>query len=48
MGDSREEALFHAADVLTLCLDERIESGDALPVASKVKGGVWIEPAAAR
>jgi len=46
-GDTREEALFHAADVLTLCLDERLESGDALPVASKVKGGVWVEPAAA-
>jgi len=46
-GDTREEALFHAADVLTLCLDERIESGDVLPVASKVKGGVWIEPTAA-
>ena len=35
------------ADVLTLCLEERIESGDALPVASLVNGGVWIEPAAA-
>lgn len=46
-GDTREEALFHASDVLTLCLDERIESGVALPIASKVKGGVWIEPAAA-
>ena len=46
-GDTREEALFQAADVLTLCLDERMVSGDALPVASKVKGGVWIEPAAA-
>lgn len=46
-GDTKEEALFHAADVLTLCLEERIESGDALPVASKVNGGVWIEPAAA-
>src|SRR5665647_1920806 len=46
-GDTREEALFHAADVLTLCLDERIESGDALPAAKSVKGGVWIEPAAA-
>ncbi len=46
-GDTREEALFHAADVLTLCLDERIESGDALPAAKSVKGGVWVEPAAA-
>ena len=39
--------MFHAADVLTLCLEERIESGDAIPVASLVNGGVWIEPAAA-
>ena len=46
-GDTREEALFHATDVLTLCLEVRIESGDALPVASKVKGGVWVEPGAA-
>ncbi|MCX8521610.1 MAG: type II toxin-antitoxin system HicB family antitoxin [Rhodoferax sp.] len=46
-GDTREEALFHAADVLTLCLDERIESGDAVPVASKLKGGIWVEPSAA-
>src|SRR5665647_2105524 len=46
-GDTREEALFHAADVLTLCLDERIESGDALPAAKSVKGGVWVELAAA-
>lgn len=46
-GDTREEALFHAADVLTLCLDERIESGDVLPTAKTVKGGVWVEPSAA-
>lgn len=46
-GNTEEEALFHAADVLTLCLNERIESGDTLPMASQVKGGVWIEPAAA-
>ncbi len=46
-GDTREEALFQAADVLTLCLEERIVSSDALPVATKVKDGVWIEPAAA-
>jgi predicted RNase H-like HicB family nuclease len=45
-GNSKEEALFHAADVLTLCLEERIDSGDALPVASKVKGGTWVETAA--
>lgn len=46
-GDTREEALFHAVDVLTLCLQERIESDDELPVASKVKCGVWIEPSVA-
>jgi antitoxin HicB len=46
-GNTREEALFHAADVLTLCLDERVDSGDDLPVAQAVKGGVWVEPSAA-
>lgn len=46
-GDTREEALFHAVDVLTLCLEERIESGDTLPMASTVEGGVWVEPSAA-
>jgi antitoxin HicB len=46
-GDTREEALFQAADVLTLCLDERIESGLALPTPTTVKRGVWVEPAAA-
>ena len=32
--------------VLTLCLEERMEDGEAIPAASKVKGSEWIEPAA--
>ncbi|OGB43281.1 MAG: hypothetical protein A2461_04950 [Burkholderiales bacterium RIFOXYC2_FULL_59_8] len=46
-GGTREEALFHAADVLTLCLEERIESGDALPTAGPIEGGEWVAPSAA-
>ena len=30
-------------DVLTLCLDERVDSGEDLPVASVIKGGVWVD-----
>lgn len=46
-GDSREESLFHAADVLTLCLEERIEANEALPTPSRIKNGVLVEPRAA-
>ena len=46
-GDTLEEALFHAADVLTLCLDERIASGDVLPANTIIKDAEWIEPSAA-
>ena len=46
-GDDRDAALFNAAEVLTLCLEQRMEDGEAIPGAGKVKGGVWIEPAAA-
>ena len=45
-GDDRDAALFNAAEVLTLCLEQRMEDGEAIPVATKVKGGEWIEPAA--
>ncbi len=45
-GDDRDAALFNAAEVLTLCLEQRMEDGEAIPAASKVKGGEWIEPAA--
>ncbi len=48
-GDDRDAALFNATEVLTLCLEQRMEDGEAIPAATKVKGkGVeWIEPAAA-
>lgn len=45
-GDDRDAALFNAAEVLTLCLTQRMEDGEAAPAATKVKGGEWIEPAA--
>jgi len=45
-GDDRDAALFNAAEVLTLCLEQRMEDGDAIPAATKVKGAEWIEPAA--
>ena len=43
-GDTREAAMFNAAEVLTLCLVQRLEDGDAIPDAERVKGGVWVEP----
>lgn len=43
-GDSREEAEFNAAEVLSLCLDVRLEQGEPLPAAHKVEGGEWIAP----
>lgn len=42
-GDTREDALAHAADVLGLCLDARIEAGDGLPTPSAA-GTDWVEP----
>lgn len=39
-GDDRGEALFNATEVLTLCLEQRIEDGDEIP------GADWIEPEA--
>lgn len=46
-GDDKDAALFNAAEVLTLCLEQRMEDGEVIPAATKVKGGEWIEPAAA-
>lgn len=45
-GDSRDAALFNAAEVLSLVLEQRIIDGDPLPPPSKVKGGTWVEPEA--
>lgn len=46
-GDDRDAAMFNAAEVLTLCLEQRMDDGEAIPAPTKVKGGVWLEPAAA-
>lgn len=45
-GDDREAALFNAQEALTLCLEQRMEDGEPIPAATKVKNGVWVEPAA--
>jgi len=45
-GDDRDAAVFNAAEVLTLCLEQRMEDGEAIPAAREVEGGEWIEPAA--
>lgn len=46
-GDDRDAALFNAAEVLTLCLEQRMEEGEAIPPATRVRRGEWVEPAAA-
>lgn len=47
-GDDRDAALFNAVEVLTLCLEQRLEDGDPIPDATRrPKGGVWVEPHAA-
>ena len=45
-GEDRESAMFNAQEVLTLCLEQRMEDGEQIPHARKVRNGVWIEPAA--
>ncbi len=45
-GDDRESAMFNAQEVLTLCLEQRMQDGEEIPDARKVRKGVWIEPAA--
>jgi hypothetical protein len=39
--------LSNAAEVLTLCLEQRLEDGDPIPGAVRAEGGVWIEPSEA-
>ncbi|MDR0779607.1 MAG: type II toxin-antitoxin system HicB family antitoxin [Pseudomonadales bacterium] len=46
-GDDKDAALFNAVEVLTLCLEQRMEDGETIPAATKVKGAEWVEPAAA-
>ena len=36
-GDSLEEALFNAADVLTLTLESRIDEGKNIPMPSSIE-----------
>lgn len=44
-GESLEEALFNAAEVLTLTLDGRISEGQDIPMPSlKAKGAYYIAP----
>jgi len=45
-GEDQDAALFNAAEVLTLCLEQRMLDGDAIPDASAVEGGHWIQPTA--
>jgi len=45
-GNSREEALFNATEVLGLCLDVRMENNETLPNPTEIKGGEWITPEA--
>lgn len=45
-GDTREEALSHAANVLNLCLEIRIEEREELPLPRAVEESDWIEPSA--
>lgn len=46
-GDDRDAALFNAAEVLTLCLEQRMNDGDPIPASRRAKGATSIEPAAA-
>lgn len=45
-GDNHDAALFNAAEVLTLCLEQRMDDDEAIPPATAIDGGVWIEPIA--
>ncbi|MCH8543088.1 MAG: type II toxin-antitoxin system HicB family antitoxin [Alcanivorax sp.] len=43
-GEDMESALFNAAEVLSLALEQRIDDGDPIPTPSKVRGAKLIEP----
>lgn len=45
-GDTLEQALFNAAEALTLALEARLADGQTIPAATAVTGGHWIEPSA--
>ena len=46
-GDSESEALFNAAEVLTLTLGGRMDEGDEIPEPSD-HGGIWVLPSPSR
>lgn len=46
-GETIEEALFNAKDVLTLMLEERLEKNDEIPEPSKAKTQYSVAPSAA-
>jgi antitoxin HicB len=43
-ADDMKSALSNASEILDLCLLERINSGDLIPIATQIDDGVWIEP----
>ncbi len=43
-GDSLEEALFNAADVLTLTIESRIDEGMNIPMPSSIDGAYEVVP----
>lgn len=45
-GDDRDSAVFNAQEALTLCLEQRMADGEAVPEPSAVPEGVWVEPCA--
>jgi antitoxin HicB len=45
-GDTKDKCLHNAQEVLTLCLEQRMDDGEAIAEPSVVKGGVWVEPSA--
>lgn len=44
-GGDRDEALSNAAEVLTMCLEQRLKDSESIPPASAFAGGVWITAA---
>lgn len=45
-GDDLEQALFNAAEALTLALEVRLKDGDPIPAATPFDGARWVEPSA--
>jgi len=44
-GDSREEAIYNAEEVLNLVLEGRMEEGMEIPAPKEHEGGIWVFPA---